>query len=465
MRRAAVHLPFRLEAAAVVALGVAYLVATGWAMANLSYDVWGALRAVPIIAALMIPLIHVSMRQQPHLVRIVYLGLALKLGGTVARYWVAFDAYGGAADAQAYHDAGRQAAQQIRDGSVGPWNIVPHGQGTQFVESLTGSLYAVTGSSKLAGFLWFSAFGYLGVVLCIKAADYFPQWIDSRRYAWLCCLSPSLVFWPSSIGKESWMILTLGFTVYGAARMFATTQFLRPMLYMAAGVGGAALVRPHMATVWVGAAVAGVLWSAFTGRATTRGGRAGAVFALAVGVIGLLVVGQVALRFLPSSTDDETVADQINTALDITLRRTSGGGSEFQPVTIAGPLDYPFAVMRTITRPLLYEVRGLSTLLPAVETTALIVLALVGLPRLGALLGLLRKSPFVVMHLLMMVATALAYTSFSNLAILVRQRSLLMPSLLLLWCARPRVPHTTPTAGATGVAPPRRLPAVGREPR
>ena len=41
------------------------------------------------------------------------------------------------------------------------------------------------------------------------------------------------------------------------------------------------------------------------------------------------------------------------------------------------------------------------------------------------------------MHLLIMVATALAYTSFSNLAILVRQRSLLMPSLLFLLSVRP----------------------------
>ncbi len=431
------RLPFRVEVAAVVAVGALYVIGSGWAMANTSYDIWGALRAAPLIAAVMVPLIHVSMRRQPHLVKIVYLGLALKAGGTVARYWVAFDAYGGAADAQSYHDAGRIYAQQIRDGQVGPWSIVPHGTGTEFVRHLTGTLYTVVGSSKLGGFLWFSALGYVGVILCIKAADYFPQWVDARRYAWLCCLSPSLVFWPSSIGKESWMMLSLGLVVYGAARLFATRQFARPILYLAAGTVAAGIVRPHMATVWVGAGVAGVVWSAFTVRTGRGNSRGAAIAAAGVGVVGLIVVGRVALRFLPSSQNDVSIGDQINTALDATLRRTSGGGSEFTPPSVASPLDYPVAVLRTITRPLPYEVRGLSTLLPAVETAAIIVLALVGISRMAALPSVLRRSPLTVMHLLIMVATALAYTSFSNLAILVRQRSLLMPSLLFLLSVRP----------------------------
>ena len=54
---------------------------------------------------------------------------------------------------------------------------------------------------------------------------------------------------------------------------------------------------------------------------------------------------------------------------------------------------------------------------------------------------MLRRSPFTVLHVLVVVMGALAYTSFSNLAILVRQRSLLMPSLLFLLCLPPLTSH------------------------
>ena len=138
------------------------------------------------------------------------------------------------------------------------------------------------------------------------------------------------------------------------------------------------------------------------------------------------------------------------------LRRTSGGGSEFSPPGISSPLNYPGAILRTITRPLLFEANSISTLLPALETTALILLALVSIRRLARLPGLQRRSPFVVMHFLIIIVTALAYTTFSNLAILVRQRSLLMPSLLLLLAVQPRPqqrfgqPAAAPAAAASG---------------
>ncbi|MCB0985826.1 MAG: hypothetical protein KDB06_14345, partial [Ilumatobacter sp.] len=363
---------YEVQVGVIVAAGMAYVVGLGWAMANLSYDLWGALVAVPLIALVMVPLVARIFRSDRTIARVAYAGLALKLGGTIARYWVAFDAYGGAADSQDYHDRGRLLAAQIRDGSVGPWTIVPHGTGTDFIRNLTGSIYTVVGSSKLAGFLWFAALGYLGTLLCIKAATLFGRTFDGHRYAILCVISPTLVFWPSSIGKESWMMLCLGLTVFGAARLFTSGRIIRPLLWVAAGVAGAAFVRPHIAFIWVGAGVVGVLWSAIGSLAARSQGRAPAVFATVVGIGGLFVVGNAALRFLPSGTGDDSLADRITTAFDETLRRTSGGGSEFSPPGISSPLNYPGAILRTITRPLLFEANSISTLLPALETTALI---------------------------------------------------------------------------------------------
>lgn len=422
----------------IVGAGLTYLLVAGWAMTRLRYDVWGVLLAMPVIAAVMVPIIHFTFRDQPTLARIAYVGLAAKACGTFARYWVAFDAYGGAADAQAYHDFGRIYGEKLRTGEVPPWGLIPHGQGTRFIEHLTGAVYALTGASKLSGFMWYSAIGFGGVLLCIKAATIAAPNLAIEHYALLCCFSPSLVFWPSSVGKEAWMSMSLGLLVYGAARLFATAQFLRPLAWAAAGAIGALVVRPHIAAVWLGAAVAAAVWSVVgsrTGRSTSR---AVGTMVLAAGAAGLVIVGRIALQFL-SQEDDEAVSltSQINNAFDLTLRRTAGGGSEFVPPSVASPLDYPWAVLRTLTRPLPYEVTGLSTLLPALETTAVILLALFGFRRLMSLPGMLRRSPFTVLHVLVVVMGALAYTSFSNLAILVRQRSLLMPSLLFLLCLPP----------------------------
>lgn len=427
---------YRLDVA-VVAVGIAYMLVTGWAMVNMEYETWGALVAIPFIVAVMVPTIHHAFRDHVAIARIAYVGLAAKVLGTFARYWVAFDAYGGAADAQAYHDLGSIYAGQIRSGDVPPWTIVPTGQGTEFIQHLTGTIYTFVGSSKLAGFMWFSAIGFGGVLLCIKAAIIAVPTLSHTRYALLCCLSPSLVFWPSSIGKEAWMSLVLGALCYGTARLFAGRGLLRPLLWTTAGAVGALLVRPHIAAVWVGAAVAAAAWSVIGSRTDRSTGRSTNVALMVVGLAGLTAVARVAIKFLGdlSRTEGtESVSSQLNNAFDLTLKRTAGGGSEFVPPSVASPLDYPLAVLRTLTRPLLNEVTGLSTLLPALETTAIIILAVVGVRRLMSLPGMLRRSPFTVFHVLIVVLGALAYSSFSNLAILVRQRSLLMPSLLFILC-------------------------------
>lgn len=443
----------------VVAVAATYMLLAGWAMTNFRYDFWGVFVAMPIIAAVMVPVIHTMFRDHPTIARIAYAGLAAKAGGTFARYWVAFDAYGGAADAQAYHDFGRFYAEKLRNGDVPPWGLLPHGQGTRFVEHLTGGVYALAGASKLSGFMWFSAMGFAGVLLCIKAATIAAPSIPLERYALLCCLSPSLVFWPSSVGKEAWMSLSLGVLAYGVARLFGTRQFVRPLAWAAAGAFGALLVRPHIAAVWLGATVTAVVWSVVGTRTGRSNSRAVGAMVLAAGATGLVIAGRIALQFLGQGDETDSVATQINNAFDRTLQRTAGGGSEFVPPSVATPLDYPVAVLRTLTRPLLHEVNGLSTLLPALETTVIIVLAIWGFRRMRSLPSMLRRSPFTVFHLLVVVMGALAYSSFSNLAILVRQRSLLMPSLLFLLCLpvyqRPAAPPVPKLGRATDRSPTR----------
>ena len=66
---------------------------------------------------------------------------------------------------------------------------------------------------------------------------------------------PSLVFWPSSLGKEAWMIFVLGGATYGLARLFRGAWWVSSGWGWAHGAGGGA---PHLALIFLGSA--GVAW-------------------------------------------------------------------------------------------------------------------------------------------------------------------------------------------------------------
>jgi hypothetical protein len=318
--------------------------------------------------------------------------------------------------------------------------LLPHSQGTQFVKELTGLLYTFAGSSKLAGFMWFAAMGYLGVVLSVKAACIAVPGLLKSRYALYCFLMPSIVFWPSSIGKEAWMSLCLGAVALGAARLFQGGRTLRAVAWIALGAAGAAMVRPHMAVIWLAGIVLALAWAVLSGRAA--GGarnRWALVVVTVVALVALVGVAQVALKYLnPPSEADVSVGKQVTNVLQLTTTRTSGGGSELKPVNVTSPLDYPVAMLRTLTRPLLNEANGVATLLPAIEMTFLTVVAVFCWRRLANLPRVMLRSPYVLYAVLVCMMFGMAFSPLANLAILVRQRSLVMPLLLLLLCVPQR---------------------------
>ena len=445
-------------AALVVGGGIAYLLFTAWAMANVSYDAWGALIAIPLIAGLALPLVRYTFRGESRtILAIALLGLVAKLGGTLARYWVAVDAYGGAADSSAYHDEGRQIAGAAHDGSLTIIDLIPHSQGTKFINELTGFIYTV-GSSKLAGFLWFAALGYVGVVLSVKAACIAVPGLLKRRYALLCFLMPSIVFWPSGIGKEAWMSLCLGAVSVGAARLFSGGSIGRVLLWIGLGAGGAAMVRPHMAAIWLAGVVLALIWAVVSGRVgvashqRASGRRVILIGVTMVSLVGLGGLAQVTLKYLnPPSESEASVTDQVSNVFDLTTRRTSGGGSELETITVTGPLDYPEAIVRTLTRPMLYEASSIATLLPALEMTFFLAMLLYGWRSVLGLPRQLLRTPYVVYTTLVCIMFGLAFTTLANLAILVRQRSLVMPALLLFCCLPEwfaKQPWQTPSAAA-----------------
>ena len=364
-------------------------------------------------------------------------GLAAKAVGTAARYWIANDVYGGAADATSYHFIGKRYAGQLYTGKKSLLEIVPHSEGTKFIEELTGLLYSMVGSSRLAGFFWYSLFGYVGVLLIVGAAARVLPNAHSQRYAWLCFLMPSLVYWPSSVGKEAWLSFMLGLVSFGAAAIWRG-RVRAGVAFVAMGALGAAMVRPHMALMFLsGLVIASVVAVGSRRFNIDNVRRRGTYIAiLVVGIAALGVVGRLTLQFL-TAEDETTTTSVTRTVGDIINevgRRTDGGGSAFNPVEIAGPVDYPEAVVRTLTRPLLHEANSFATLIPAVEMTFFVVLCAASWRRVARAPKLMLTSPFVMFAFSICIMFGLVWASFSNMAILVRQRSLVMPFLLLLPC-------------------------------
>ena len=241
--------------AAVVTAGVVYLVVLGWAMQSLSWDIWGVLVVVPVLALISAPLIARAFPDDLEPLRPwVWAGLAVKFAGAIAGYNVRFDAYGGSADAGRYHDAGKLIAGQFHDGTIGIFGLIPSGTNTEFVEDLTGLVYAVFGTSRLGGFMVFTWMSFWGLVFFVKAAHHAIGGFATRRYAIAVFFFPSLVYWGSSIGKEAFVGLCLGLATYGASLVLTRRGGVpRGFVLLAAGLIGAAYVRPHFAAIWAGA--------------------------------------------------------------------------------------------------------------------------------------------------------------------------------------------------------------------
>lgn len=419
---------------AVVVGGAVYVLATGWAMYRLSFDIWGAFIVGPLLAAVGVLGVRRAFADDRRLMTIAVVALFAKLGAAMVRYWVAFDAYGGESDSSRYHDAGSLLARQVREGQVSLWALVPKQLGTPFIETLTSTVYTVFGAGRLAGFMTFSFMAFWGLVLFVKAAIVGVPQLARHRYAALCMLAPSVLFWPSSIGKEAFMCLCLGLISWGGAHVVVGRWGPRPMAALVIGTAGAGFVRPHVAVLWAAGVAAGLVAGMLTGR-SGRGARnrlAGVVL-LAVAVGGVAVVGTIAVRYLNPDQEETSVSGQVEAIQLETSRRSTGGGSEFNPVPISSPLDWPMAIQRTLLRPSPTEINSVATALPGVESMVLIGILLAGWRRLRSLPRVLADSPYLVGSLLTVFAFGLAFTTIGNLGILARQRSLVFPLMLLLW--------------------------------
>jgi hypothetical protein len=422
-------LPGWLFAGSVFAIGT-YGMLLLVALVDPEPDNLAALVIAPLLVVLTIPIAVRIARTDgdPTVVMLLVVAVALKLTGALLRYYVAIDLYGGLADAASYHEAGALFAPTFRslnfDVEAGK---IP---GTGFVEVVTGVVYAITGASRLGGFFVYSWFGLIGQILCWRAFKMAVPGGDSRRYALLILFLPSMLYWPSSIGKEGWMLLTIGLTAYGVARLLTGRSL--GITLTAVGIAGVTMVRPHIALVLLASLLAALLLkrpeSGSTLAPVVRLVSIGAVLA-----ITLAVVGQTESFFGVSSLNQESV----QTTITDTEETTAQGGSSFTPVSVNTPLDLPAASVTVLFRPLPFEADNIQTLVTSFEGLFLIALCVLSWRRFAAIPRLMRSVPYVAFAVVFVLLFVYAFSSFSNFGILARQRTQVFPFLFVLLALPP----------------------------
>lgn len=412
-------------------------------MERTSFDIWWAIVLAPLLVVATLPFLRrqAGREADPTVFRFLVLALVVKLGGAFLRYYASVFFYGGLRDANVYSKFGSQIANSFRHGDFATGlNILSSLSGTNFVRFLTGVVYTATGTSKLGGGVVFSWLGFWGLFFFYRAFTIAASGGRRRSYAYLLFFLPSLVFWPSSIGKDAWMMFTVGMATYGIAQLL-TRWTIGGTVAAAAGLWLASLVRPH---------VAALLAVAFLVALVARRSR-GEHRELAPVLKGVSIALALLLAVGLAAKTSRSLNIAVNGGLGATLTRvedrTSKGGSDFVPALADSPARFPIATMTVLFRPFIFEAHNTPARLAALESTALLLLLLLRFRWAVAAFRSLRRRPYVAFCLVYVLLFIVAFSSFANFGLLARERVQLYPLFLVLLSIPPAVVERGRRAG------------------
>jgi hypothetical protein len=272
---------------------------------------------------------------------------------------------------------------------------------------------------------WASWFLYRAFVTAVPDGD-------RRRYARFVMLWPSVLYWPASLGKDSWMLATIALAALGAAKILTRGRFGWILLLI--GLTGAALVRPHVALLVFVAVLVAFLVGRRNSRAMPGSISLGGI-TKALGIVVLLVGGAL---LAPATAHflkiDDLSASSLSTALTQTQAQTGEGNSAYHPANPNSPIGYPEAVFTVLFRPLPGEVRNASGLITSAEAAALLLLVLVGWRRIVGAFTRLRSEAYITFALAYLAMFAYAFSAIANFGILTRERVQVLPFLFVPLC-------------------------------
>jgi len=384
--------------------------------------VGGAILLGPILVVFTIPLFLKAQRAAPGF------DLAgLLLFGLVLRFGLVYQRFAHAVDGVEYHFEGVRLAEAYRHFNFGAdtGRDVP---GTGAMRAVSGAVHVLVNNDSFAAFMFMAWLGFLGCWFLYRAVEMAIPDADRYRYARLLMLWPSMCFWPSSLGKDSWMLFTIGLAAYGAARVFTRLPAGYTLLFV--GLLAASFVRPHLALL----ALMAFFVALMIGRRTNaRGTVTPAVIAKVIGVVVIIVIGSILISRTQKLLDLEDFSSaSIDSATSAVTAQTDIGESAFNAPNPRTPPGFVEATITVLFRPFPIEAHGVEQLGTAVEGMVLLVITLTSLRRLATIPRRLRAQPYVMFSTVYVAMWILAFGVIANFGILARQRTQMLPFYFVL---------------------------------
>ncbi|MDP8959193.1 MAG: hypothetical protein M3N51_08355 [Actinomycetota bacterium] len=401
----------------LAALVMAVVLSAGGA---LGYVGWSPLLFV-LVALLVVARLGAALtddRDRSWLPGLLLAAFGAKVLGVLARYFMVTQLYE-LGDSFSYHRAALDLVHAWRSLQV-PVNTTP-GTGTRFTEVVAALLYVPGVESMMMGFLIFASLSFIGLICFYVAFRGKVPTKGLRTYAMLLFFLPSLLFWPSSIGKDALMVLFLGVASLGASYLLQG-RYGMGLLLLAPSLAGAGAIRPHVAVMVVSALV----FTVVLGRRIGPKGGLGRLVVLVAASIALFSLAGLAMSELGLDQEslDEFLAEQ--------ERLTGQGGSAVVGAPVQNPLDFPEAFIRVLFRPLPHEAHNPPALLSSLEGALFLLLVLWRLPSLWSNIRVIRRYPYLLYSLIYTVQFIVAFSSILNLGIMARQRVQVLPLFLAL---------------------------------
>jgi hypothetical protein len=368
---------------------------------------------------------------EPWLPRLLLLGVLAKLFASWVRYITLTTAYDNIGDATRFDAYGRLLVTQWTGGPPAAPPLADLQQ-TNFLKWITGVTYYLFGQSLVGAFLLFGMLAVIGSYFWYRALVDAVPFVNKRL--WFICLmfAPSIVFWPSSLGKEALMQVGVGAAAW-ATSLALQAKFLRAIPLMAGGAWLLWIIRPHLlALVVLGAAL-----PYFVGR--VGGPKGASILTRPIGMVAVAVMVVLAVtagaRFLGIQ---KLSVDAVQEQLDQETARSSQGGSAFAHGSNSlSPLSIPSGVVTVLFRPFIWETRSGLQLLASLESTVVIGLVVFRFASVRLAFRRCRRYPFILYCLILLLLYSMTFSSFANFGLLNRQRSLVLPALYAIIALEP----------------------------
>ncbi|MEX0834398.1 MAG: hypothetical protein WD276_11105 [Actinomycetota bacterium] len=372
------------------------------------------------LGAVIIP--RVAARDGSISARFLFLALGAHVFGSLVRYFIIQSVYHGIADANIYMKLGTELAGEFRSLHIPAIPSV----GTDFMGWLTGLMFAFTGPTLLGGFVVCAALAFIGSWYFYKAFRISFPGGDYKLYAILVFLLPSMWYWPSSLGKDAVIVLFLGLATYGFALAFRA-MFVRGIVISSLGVGGVLMLRPPIGAV---IALSGAIGFALSPARLQVAALRAVAWILLVGLLAGL--SAISLASSKNYVGDQSLVEAYEVQRTADFEGNQGADSNFSAPSILSPIGVPSALITSNFRPFPWETSGVLQRVAALEGMLLIVLFLARIRELIRGLKMWRVNGMVIYVCGSFIGVSLLLSSLPNFGLLARQRTQVLPFLLML---------------------------------